>query len=174
MIDIWFESHSTSVDNEAGIASGHSDAILSVRGERQAAEVGIRYPHVTTVWCSDLQRSYRTAEIAFGDRSAIRRDARLREVDFGHFTRSQSAEIEATRAWYVDTPYPNGESYRLVCDRVATFLQELPKGHAPYLIIGHRATWYALEHLLKGYDLVEVVKAPWQWRPGWHYRAVFS
>jgi broad specificity phosphatase PhoE len=171
---IWYETHSTSTDNEEGIASGHSDPALSLRGEYQAAELRARYPHVQTVWCSDLQRSYQTAEIAFGSQATIRKDARLREIDFGDMTRAQSAEIEATRSWYIDRPYPNGECYLDVCLRVQSFLDDLGEPSASHLIIGHRATWYALEHLLEGRDLLQVVSAPWRWQPGWQYRAVFS
>ena len=89
---LWYETHSTSVDNKDGIASGHSDAALSIRGERQARDLGERHKHVKNVWCSDLQRSYRTAEIAFGTRANIRIDSRLREIDLGDMTRTQAAE----------------------------------------------------------------------------------
>lgn len=157
------------MDNEAGIASGHADAPLSPVGERQAAELAVRYPDIREVWCSDLQRSYRTAEIAFGSRSdvIIHRDARLREVDFGAMTRSASQQIETNRGQYIATPYPDGESYLDVCRRVAAFLHDTP---AAELLVGHRAIWYALEHLLKGRDLTQVVTAHWRWQPGWRYQ----
>ena len=171
---IWFETHSTSIDNEAGIASGHSDPPLSLRGQHQAAEVGPRHSSVRVVWCSDLQRSYRTAEIAFGARVSIRKDPRLREIDFGDLTRAQSAEIDPTRTSYIDMPYPNGESYVQVCSRVKEFLHAVADVTEPQLIIGHRATWYALEHLINGRHLQEIMSAPWRWQPGWRYPAVFS
>jgi broad specificity phosphatase PhoE len=171
-MQLWFETHATSIDNEAGIASGHWDAPLSQVGERQALDIGTRYTYITDVWCSDLQRSYRTGEIAFGSRIPIHRDASLREVNYGDLTRIRTAEINTTRLEYIETPYPNGESYRDVCDRVGAFLRDLPPGS--HLIIGHRATWYALEHLLASRDLAEVIASPWHWRPGWEYRALFS
>jgi alpha-ribazole phosphatase/probable phosphoglycerate mutase len=37
------------------------------------------------------------------------------------------------------------------------------------LIIGHRATFYALEHLLNGVPLPEAVASPWAWQPGWTF-----
>jgi broad specificity phosphatase PhoE len=173
---IRFETHATSLDNEAGIASGHFDAALSARGEREAAELGLRHDDVQKVWCSDLQRSRRTAEIAFSRRAvSIVEDVRLREVDFGSMTGASTALIESTRARYIDTPYPGGECYRDVCARVHSFLQQLRgDGAGPHLVVGHRATWYALEHLLAGRDLADVVVSPWRWQPGWQYRAVFS
>jgi broad specificity phosphatase PhoE len=173
-MELWFETHATSIDNEAGLASGHSDPPLSATGERQALELGERHPRVSTVWCSDLQRSYRTGELAFCSRAVIYRESRLREVDFGDSTRAPASAIEASREDYIDRQYPNGESYRDVCARVAAFLHGLRAAADPQLIIGHRATWYALEHLLAGRDLNEIVSAPWRWQPGWKYRALFS
>jgi broad specificity phosphatase PhoE len=40
---IWFETHATSLDNEAGLASGRFDADLSAAGVEQAVELGRRY-----------------------------------------------------------------------------------------------------------------------------------
>ena len=40
------------------------------------------------------------------------------------------------------------------------------------LVIGHRATFYALEHLFKHIPLHEAVTSPWHWQPGWTYRHV--
>jgi hypothetical protein len=82
MITVVFEAHSTSVDNEARLASGHYDAALSRLGERQANELGVRYriEKIDAVFCSDLQRSYRTAQIAFaGCAIPIIKDVRLRD-----------------------------------------------------------------------------------------------
>ena len=57
-----------------------------------------------------------------------------------------------------------------------SFLDQLRTDRAepPYLLIGHRATWYALEHLLAGRELADAISTPWRWQPGWQYRAVFS
>jgi len=69
MIKITFESHGTTTDNEQHISSGLKDVELSELGIAQAKELGERHKDETfdTVFCSDLQRSYKTAEIAFGD-----------------------------------------------------------------------------------------------------------
>lgn len=65
-----FETHATSLDNEAGLASGWFDVPLSTTGEEQARMLGARRrDHLAVAFCSDLSRSFRTAEIAFGDRS---------------------------------------------------------------------------------------------------------
>jgi broad specificity phosphatase PhoE len=169
-----FETHSTSLDNEAGLASGWFDAALSHTGEEQARTLGARRrdDRLVTIFCSDLSRSFRTAEIAFGDRSLpIVRDARLRECNYGDLTRRPASEIEQRRLGHVAVPFPNGESYQQVVDRVAGWLSESrPHIHAgAALVIGHRATFYALEHLLKGVALHEVMTSPWIWQPGWSY-----
>jgi phosphoserine phosphatase len=74
MITIIFEAHGTTFDNEAHLASGHNDVALSPLGENQARELGERYKdiHFDAIFCSDLQRSYKTAEIAFGYSVGVR------------------------------------------------------------------------------------------------------
>jgi broad specificity phosphatase PhoE len=172
---VLFETHATSIDNEAGLASGWFDAPLSTIGESQARDLGERRraDDVVAVFCSDLIRAVRTAEIAFGTRGIpIVRDRRLRECDYGTRTRQLATAIEAERADYVDRPFPGGESYRDVVARVGAWLVEAVSAPAgkTVLVIGHRATFYALEHLLHNVPLDQAVTAPWQWQPGWQYR----
>jgi broad specificity phosphatase PhoE len=170
-----FESHATSVDNEAGLASGWFDVALSAAGEKQARMLGTRRrdDHLAVVYCSDLSRSFRTAEIAFGDRSLpIVRDGRLRECDYGDLTRRPTPEIEQRRLRHLVDPFPNGESYQQVADRVSGWFREALQ-HVDagiILVVGHRATFYALEHLLNGVTLHDAVTSPWIWQPGWTYR----
>jgi len=170
---IIFETHATSLDNEAGRASGWHDVGLSPAGEREAAELGRRHaaspPHV--VYVSDAWRAFRTAEIAFGERVPIVRDIRLRECDYGRLTQAPLAAIDAVRHSHVTTPFPDGESYEDVVARVRGWLDEVlaENAGATILVVAHRATGYALAHLLGGRPLAEVVSAPWQWQPGWRY-----
>ena len=169
-----FESHATSLDNEVGLASGWFDAALSATGEEQARMLGARRrdDRLAVVFCSDLSRSFRTAEIAFGDRSLpIISDARLRECDYGDLTRQPTSEIEQRRLLHLVDPFPNGESYQQVMDRVSGWLSEAPQNldAGTVLIIGHRATYYAFEHLLNRVTLRQAVTSPWTWQPGWTY-----
>lgn len=104
MVTIVFEAHSTSLDNEAHLASGHNDVALSPLGVGQAKELGERYKgeKFDAIFCSDLQRSYKTAELAFSDeqvpsfgsRFPITRDKRLRECDYGDLTQHPSSEVD--------------------------------------------------------------------------------
>jgi len=169
-----FETHATSLDNEAGLASGWFDVSLSTAGEQQARMLGARRrdERFAVVFCSDLIRSFRTAEIAFGERSLpIVRDARLRECDYGDLARRPISEIEHVRLQHLVEPFPNGESYQQVVVRVSGWLGEVTRqcDASTVLVIGHRATFYALEHLLNGVPLREAVTSPWAWQPGWTY-----
>ena len=179
MLRIIFETHATSLDNEARqrgeVASGHSDVALSATGEEQARELGRRHRHteLEAVYCSDLRRSHRTAELAFQGRGvAIVQDPRLRECDYGELTGQSRETIEAVRGQYVEQPFPGGESYRQAAMRVREVLAEMQQRYDDtcVLIIGHRATQYSLEHCLKGVPLGKAVQAPWAWQPGWEYR----
>ncbi|MDP2322154.1 MAG: histidine phosphatase family protein [Acidobacteriota bacterium] len=172
-----FETHATSCDNEARLASGHYDAALSPLGESQAKELGARYAanRPALVVASDLTRAWRTAEIAFGGSVPIERDARVRECDYGQLTRRPTAEVDRWRSRAIDEPFPGGESYRQATARVAALLADLarrPGISGPIMLIGHRATHYALWSLLGGVSLEHAVTAPWAWQPGWTYVGV--
>jgi 2,3-bisphosphoglycerate-dependent phosphoglycerate mutase len=176
VITILFEAHSTSQDNEAGLASGWYDTPLSLKGQAQAREMGERYKDVRidAVFCSDLQRSYRTAEIAFGTSLPIIRDERLRECNYGELNRGPKTEVEGQRLIHVSTPFPSGESYLQTSHRIALFLDDLEQYYQgkTILIVGHRATQYGLEHWLKNELLEKIVTEPWQWQPGWKYELI--
>lgn len=175
MVTIIFESHGTTIDNEAHRASGHFDIELSELGIKQAKELGARYEgtEFAAVFCSDLQRSYKTAEIAFGDKFPIIEDARLRECDYGDMARMPSKVVDGEKPKRIRIPFPNGESYEQTTDRIKDFLEDLLKNYDGKLVmlIGHRATQYALEYLLNGIPLEEIVPAPWKWQSGWTYNS---
>lgn len=170
---VLFETHATSLDNEAGLASGWYDVDLSPRGESQARALGDRYRtrELDVIICSDLRRSFRTAQIAFADRrTPVIRDSRLRECNYGELTRHATSELEPQRSARIRHPFPGGESYEDVTGRVATLLEDIAREYSgPVLIVAHRATYYALEHLLREVPLAESILSEWQWQPGWSY-----
>ena len=174
MIRVIFETHAASVDNVAHRASGHADAPLAEIGERQARALGERHAGtpLAAVFCSDLQRSYRTAELAFAGRDVkIVRDRRLRELDYGEWTRRPSDEVFAEGRHRIEEPFPGGESYTQAAARVGDVLSELLRDYdgKTVMIIGHRATHYAIEHLANRIPLEQIMAKPWQWQPGWIY-----
>ena len=174
MVFIVFETHATSVDNESQIASGQLDVPLSELGEQQARHLGKRHRkrNFDAIFCSDLERSYRTAEIAFKDKSIIIQDKRLREADYGDFAGQARRKIESLKLHHIRQPFPNGESWEQAVARIRSFLEDLLSQHfnKTVMIIGHRATQYGLEHWTKNIPLEDVVAASWKWQPGWEYQ----
>lgn len=169
-----FETHSMTTDNERGIATGWSHGELSESGRRLAREMGDRRrgDGLLAVFTSDLLRAVETAEIAFGGSGTpVRRDARLRECNYGSLNGTSRSRMEAERSRHIDEPFPGGESYRQVVERVGRFLDELRGTLADgrVMVIGHSATRFALDHLLIGAPLEDLVDAPFNWRPGWLY-----
>lgn len=173
MVRIIFESHGTTFDNEDKISSGWYDVALSPLGQKQAKELGERRKeNFAAIFCSDLQRSYKTGEIAFaGGVTPIIKDQRLRECNYGKMTRYPSEEVEREKAYCIETPFLEGESYRDTAARMKDFLDDVKKKYdnQTILIIGHRATQYGLEHWINNIPLDKIVTAPWQWQPGWEY-----
>jgi broad specificity phosphatase PhoE len=173
MITIYFESHATTEDNEAKLAAGWFDALLSPLGKEQAKDLGVRYKdkHIDAIFCSDLRRSYETAQIAFGETYPIMQDRRLRECNYGDMSRDLKNYVDAYKEQALTKPYPNGESFLDTSARMKSFLEDLLKDYdgKTVMIIGHRATQYGLDEWVKGLSLRDAVLGPWQWQPGWTY-----
>jgi broad specificity phosphatase PhoE len=167
-VEIIFEYHSTSTDNEAGVASGWRDPPLSDKGREQAKELGERCEGeaIDVVFCSDLRRAVETADIAFPD-LAIHPDPRLREYDYGSMTGSPPELIHAERPSRVNTPFPEGESLHDVLNRVRSFIDELGRDWdgKRVVVIGHGATRLALDHILGGMSLQDAASQPFKWEP---------
>ena len=173
-VEIVFETHSLSTDNEAGIATGWLEGELSEEGRRLARQLGERRRNerIDAVFTSDLRRATETAELAFGDTGVpIRRDARLRECDYGVLNGRPVAEVEVERERRMDDPFPGGESYRETVARMQSFLDDLATEYesARVVVIGHSATRWALDHLLHGTPLEDLVTRPFAWQEGWFY-----
>jgi broad specificity phosphatase PhoE len=177
MLTLIFEAHGTTFDNEAHLSSGWNDVALSPLGERQSAEMGVRYKddHFDAIFTSDLVRAYRSAEIGFGDRFPLIRDKRLRECDYGDLTVMPSKTVDAEKPRRIAEPFPGGESYTETTARMKSFLDDLRRDYAGkrVMVIGHRATQYGIEHVLNGVPLEKLVSPEaldaWKWQPGWVY-----
>ena len=172
-VKIIFEAHGTTLDNEAHLSSGWNDVELSSLGVEQSKEKGTRYNDQTfdAIFCSDLQRSYKSGELAFGGKFPIIKDARLRECNYGDLTQSPSEIVDKEKPLRISEPFPNGESYEQTTERMKAFLQDLLKNYdgKKVMIIGHRATQYGLEHLINGVYLEQLVSTHFKWQPGWNY-----
>jgi broad specificity phosphatase PhoE len=174
-IQIVFETHSISEDNEHAIATGWRDGQLSARGRILAGELGARRCNdgIQAVFTSDLGRAVETARIAFAQTHIpVLLDWRLRECDYGALNGQPAADLRRDRGRYADTPYPGGESWRQAVARVGRFLPDLRlrwEG-TRVLLIGHTATRWALDHVITGISLEELMAEDFTWREGWEYQ----
>lgn len=179
-VQVVYETHATTLDNEAGIATGWLPGALSAAGREQAAELGRRRRSdgLAAVFCSDLARATQTAAIAFdGSGIPVLLDWRLRECDYGSLNGTSAAQMHAHRDEYLDQPYPGGESWRQATARVSRFLADVALLQAQrwpgqrVLVIGHVATRWGLEVALLGTPLEELISRDFGWQPGWEYVA---
>ncbi len=172
-VQLVYETHSVSIDNERGIATGRLHGALSKRGRLLAQALGERRRDdgIACVLTSDLRRAVETADIAF-EGSAIERreDARLRECDYGELNGAPVEALEP-RLRFVDAPFPGGESYRDCCAKMQSALDDIVREFdgRRILMIAHSAQRFALRHLLEGVPLEELVDAPFGWQEGWEY-----
>jgi 2,3-bisphosphoglycerate-dependent phosphoglycerate mutase len=171
-VEVVYETHSITVDNETGHATGWLPGELSERGREAAARLGERRRDdgLSAVYTSDLGRAVETAEIAFGHTAPpIIRERRLRECNYGTMNGAPRDEVHAKG---IDDRYPGGETWREAVDRVDGFLDELARTHdgERVLVIGHMSAWYALERRAKGLPLEKVYRTRMAWQEGWEYR----
>jgi 2,3-bisphosphoglycerate-dependent phosphoglycerate mutase len=173
-VAVVFETHSTSTDNEHGIATGWNEGMLSTLGREQAQQLGERrrFDGLSIVYTSDLRRAVETAEIAFaGSSLPVVADRRLRECNYGSLNGMPRAQLEAELLLRLDEPFPGGESWGQAVERVTGFLRGLPRSHdgARVLVIGHVATRWALDQLALGVSLDTLAGTPFAWQEGWEY-----
>jgi alpha-ribazole phosphatase/probable phosphoglycerate mutase len=168
VLELIYETHSTTTDNEAGYATGWLPGELSEAGKDEALELGQRRRDVDAVFTSDLGRALETVAIAFAAGSVpVFYDWRLRECDYGALNGAPQDELE--REKHIDLPFPGGESYRDVVARVAGFVEDVRRGWdgKRVVVVSHTAPRWALQHLVEGAALEELVGAPFEWQPGW-------
>lgn len=174
MTTLVFETHSWSEDNDLGRASGWFHGRLSPRGRELARELGTRRREggFAVVFTSDLSRAVETATLAFGTTSVpILHDWRLRECNYGALNGQPVRALHRDRRRHLDEPYPNGESWRQAVARVGRFVDDVKvlwPGRR-VLVIGHVATRWGFDHLLRGVPLEVLIDEDFGWREGWTY-----
>jgi 2,3-bisphosphoglycerate-dependent phosphoglycerate mutase len=174
-IQLVFETHSITEDNEQGISTGWHDGRLSERGRTLAAELGMRRGNngIDAVFTSDLGRAIETAQIAFSHSTIpIFFDWRLRECNYGNLNGQPADRLHRDRQQYLDTPYPSGESWRQAVERVSRLFDDLRLNwdNKRVLVIGHVATRWAFDHFLNGLALEDLIMSDFAWREGWEYQ----
>jgi broad specificity phosphatase PhoE len=101
----------------------------------------------------------------------VRVDARLRECNYGHLNGMPRETLEQERAAHIEVPWPEGESYLDVVSRTRDLLADIARDHdgQRVLLVSHSANRWALQYLLEGRDLHELVVADFAWQPGWEF-----
>ena len=170
-VELVYETHATTLDNEQGIATGWLPGLLSARGQADAAELGERRRDtgLAAVYSSDLARAVETTTIGLGGSGIpIHLDPRLRECNYGDLNGCPRDAI-GQRAARIDVPFPGGQSYRDVVESTQSLLDDLYRNHEGerVLLVAHSANRWALQHLLDGIPLEDLVDAPFDWQPGW-------
>lgn len=176
-VKITYFLHGTTTDNEQHISSGWNDVELSETGITQSWELSDLTEHLQfdAVFCSDLKRAVDSAEIAWGGKYPLMQDARLRECNYGDLNGKPSDIVEQMQEKSINEPIPNGESYEMVKERIASFLNHLKTNHdgKHIAIVAHKAPQLALDVLLNGMTWEEAFANDWckikDWKPGWDY-----
>lgn len=178
-VNITYFVHGTTTDNEQGISSGWYDVDLSVKGIQQAGELKdkLKDKRFDVVFCSDLIRAVRSAELIFGGEVEIIQDDRLRECSYGEYNAKSSAIVEPMQEQHITNPFPGGESYEDVKKRLGDFIEFLKADFdgKSVAIVAHKAPQLALDVLLKGMSWEQAFADDWRkrkaWQPGWDYIA---
>jgi probable phosphoglycerate mutase len=151
-VRIFLARHGETVFNVEGRWQGHSDSPLTERGLRQARELAraLADEPIAAVFSSDLGRAMGTARaVADAHGLDVTPDARLRELNTGHWTRKSRAEIELEypglqKAWATRPAglrLPGGETILEAQARALAFVAEHMPDHIgqAVLVITHGA-----------------------------------
>ncbi len=177
-IKITYFVHGTTTDNEQHISSGWKDAELSELGIKQSIDLReqTKDKKFDVVFCSDLQRAVKSAQLAWDGIYPIIPDARLRECNYGKLNASPSAIVEPMQEEEcITNRFPEGESYEDVRARIADFLDFLKKNYdgKSIAIVAHKAPQLSLDVLIKGKTWKQALAEDWRktkaWKPGWGY-----
>lgn len=176
-VRITYFVHGTTTDNEQDLATGQLPGELSELGKEQSVALRQQVSHQTfdVVFCSDLQRAIDSAELSFAGVYEIIQDPRLRECDYGDMNGVVASTFKDRMGEYVDTPFPNGESYKDAEKRIANFLEYLKENYdgKHIAIVAHQAPQLALDVLLRGRTWQQAIDEDWRkikaWKPGWEY-----
>lgn len=174
-IQITYFVHGSTYDNEHHIASGWNDVELSELGIKQAEEQGAHIDATAfdQVFCSDLKRAVKTAQIVFGTHVPITPDPRLRECNYGEQNGKPVNDKHPLN--HLTVAFAGGESYADVQRRVADFLVFLRKNFEGkrIAIVSHQAPQLALDVLIKEKTWEEAFAEDWRkthaFQFGWKY-----
>ena len=137
MAKLFVFRHGQTFDNKEKIFSGFRQTDLTPEGIEEAKGIGekLKNEKVTKAYQSDLIRSQHTLELVLNgwhENVEIITDTRIKERDYGDLTGKSKIEVEKQnpeqyKLWHrsYNTPPPNGESIKMVEERVLSFLKDI-------------------------------------------------
>ena len=168
---LWLSRHGQTEWNVERRYQGYGDSGLTVKGQQEARCLGQRLAAtpIDMVYTSDLERAWRTAELAMAGRNIpIVRDSAWREVQYGAWEGLTRAEVKARypalwRQRVTDkaavTP-PGGESLLQLQQRVLSALTALWRAHSQQsvLVVTHSGPLFVLACWLRAMDLNQLAR----------------
>lgn len=147
-MELFLVRHGETAWNKERRYYGHSDVPLSEKGISQAKELGHYFHRMDfdKVIVSPLVRAMDTAKELTDHAFTV--EERLMEQNFGRFEGKTYQELEELfpeelTCWnqdYQEYCLPEGESFRMVRERVEDFLNDLWKEEGKVLLVAHKGT----------------------------------
>jgi probable phosphoglycerate mutase len=154
----------TDANRDEIVAGGGFESHILPEGLNQAREAGVflRTLGIKKIFCSPMIRTRQTLEALQLPGIPVEFDARLREIDCGihegkPFNEMGERFALSNLARTPDLQHPKGESARMLCKRLRSFIDEkLTPNPSPVLLIMHggSGTAFALE-LLKSAEILK-------------------
>ncbi len=171
--------------NAAGRLQGHIDIALNAKGREQARRNGLalaeKFPEVASYdfVASPLSRARESMEIirtTLGlDPQGFRLDDRLKEISHGDWEGSTGEELQArspdllaerlANRW--EFVPPNGESYRLLLDRLIPWLMTVER---PTVVVAHGGVGRVLRAHILGAELFPSITNIFSQDNAFHWR----
>lgn len=178
IMQITYFVHSITKDNELGLATGWMQGELSEEGIKRAEALtkDLSNRKFDAVFCSDLDRAIQSSKIFFEEKFPVFIDWRLRECNYGDLDGTPTKDFKKNREQeYINTPYPNGESYKEVEKRIRSFLKDVQDNYQDkhIAIVTHQAPQLALEVITDSKTWKQAIAEDWRktgaWQAGWEY-----
>jgi len=163
MLTLYYCDHLPSKNNELGIVSGWSDQGVSDWGKGLARYLAFPEgadPDDTIVVCSSQQRCIESAELCFGHLDLpVIADPRLNPVNYGTHHGRPMEEIYSNTHSFLETPYPDGESFTDMAARYRSFFADLKveRSASAVIFLRHHASMAIVTHLKTGVALSEAI-----------------
>jgi alpha-ribazole phosphatase len=149
----------TKVNCPTGLCYGQTDVDLADTQKQEFAVIHSALQNVEfdAIYSSPLKRCSKLAETFENEKVKVQYDKRLMELNFGLWEKKYWDDIEKTaeaKPWfdnYVDVSCPGGESYANLTQRIADFLNDLPKNNSyqKVLIVCHGGPMRAMYTTIK-------------------------